>query len=236
MAESLGYGQFCPVAMAAQILTAKWSPLIIRELLTSAPMRFSELRKGVPRMSQSLLTRRLDDLEFSGIVTKTPLKSGGFEYGLTHAGEALRSIIELMGLWGRQHLMHTLTKEELDPNLLFWDMRRGVDNQVYKDHSQFVAQFEVGGVKPSDRMWWLVCNKSETDVCSRDPGHNVDLFIRAPIGTLVGIWVGTTELKEELRSGRLNLEGDKKDRDLFAKWYAMSPFANKETQKRLSVA
>jgi DNA-binding HxlR family transcriptional regulator len=222
--------------MTAQVVTTKWTPLVIRELLTSAPMRFSELRKGVPRMSQSLLTRRLEELEFSGILTKTPLKSGGYEYDLTTAGEALRPLIELMGLWGRRHLMHQMTEKDLDPNLLFWDMRRGVDAKVYAQNRQFVAQFEVSGVKPKERMWWVICNEAETDVCARNPGHDIDLFVHAPIRSLVEIWVGTAELEEELRSGRLRLKGDKKDCDLFPQWFKLSPFANERTQKRLSVA
>jgi len=235
MPETLGYGQFCPVAMTAQIFTTKWTPLVIRELLTSAPMRFSEIRKGVPKMSQSLLTRRLDELEYAGIVTRKALPSGGHEYGLTEAGEALRPIIELMGLWGNEFLMHQLSEDELDPNLLFWDMRRNVDASFFPKDRQFVVHFEISGVKKAERRWWLIHNDVETDICCRDPGHDVDLEVFSSIRTLVESWIGTKELKQEVRTGKIRLAGKSTDKALFTKWFLLSPFANEETMKRLSV-
>ena len=77
-----GYGQFCPVAMTSQILTARWTPLILRELLCGSS-RFGDLRKGLPRLSQSLLTLRLAELQDSNIITRKALTSGGYEYRLT---------------------------------------------------------------------------------------------------------------------------------------------------------
>ena len=66
------YNQFCPVAMAAEILGARWTLVLLRELVVGST-RFNDLRRGVPRMSPALLSKRLKDLEAAGIVTRSPV-------------------------------------------------------------------------------------------------------------------------------------------------------------------
>jgi len=61
------YNQFCPVAMAAEILCTRWTIIVLRELVAGST-RFNELRRGVPRMSPALLSKRLKDLEAVGMV------------------------------------------------------------------------------------------------------------------------------------------------------------------------
>jgi DNA-binding HxlR family transcriptional regulator len=236
MSKASGYGQFCPVAMAAQVLTAKWTPLVVRELMTSGPMRFSELRRGVPKMSQSLLTKRLDELEHGGIITKKPLAAGGFEYGLTQAGEAVRPIIEMMGLWGHEFLMHQLVDEDYDPNLLFWDIRRTMDEEALATDRPFIVHFEVSDVVKAERRWWLIFDKAETDVCCKDPGRDINLKVSAPIKNLTDVWTGVKDLNAEIAAQKLRFEGTKKDQKLFLDWFVLSPFANAQTRKRLSIA
>lgn len=234
MLASSGYGQFCPVAMTSQILTARWTPLIIRELLCGS-IRFSDLRKGLPRLSQSLLTRRLDELADSNIISKKPLTSGGYEYQLTKAGEKLRPVIEMMGIWGAENLMHNLTKNERDPDLLFWDIRRTVDSSMIDTKKRFVAQFDVSGLSQNKRYRWLVSNNGETDLCYRDPGYEINLMVYASLKTLVDVWVGVQPLRSALSKNDVRLEGSRTDKALFQKWFVLSPFANKKTQERLSV-
>src|SRR5262245_50040181 len=62
-----GYGQFCPVAVAAEVFAERWTPLILRELLAGAH-RFNDIRHGVPLISRSLLAQRLRELEDAGVV------------------------------------------------------------------------------------------------------------------------------------------------------------------------
>ena len=234
MSKNSGYGQFCPVAMAAQVLATRWTPLILRELTTKDTMRFSELRKGVPRISQSLLTKRLDELEFHGLVSKAPLDSGGNEYALTEAGKATKPIIELMGLWGHNYLMHELTEDDYDPDLLFWDVRRSMDVKAPASKRPFVLYFELQGTKKSERYWWIVFDKTETDLCCRDPGREVDLKIFASLESLTNIWIGLTDSKTELREKRMKIEGSKQARDNFLNWFALSPFAKEETRHQMA--
>src|SRR5215467_9944014 len=95
------YNQFCPVAMAAEILCTRWTIVLLREFVAGST-RFNDLRRGVPRMSPALLSQRLKELEAAGVISRTRSKSevGVFEYRLTASGEELKPLIEAFGIWG----------------------------------------------------------------------------------------------------------------------------------------
>src|SRR5262245_2134232 len=99
MMDRDGYGQFCPVSMAAEVLCTRWTMLLVREMLCGTT-RFNDLRRGVPRMSPALLSKRLKELEKAGIIATVPRNGGIVEYHLTPAGEDLRDIVMGMGFWG----------------------------------------------------------------------------------------------------------------------------------------
>src|SRR5260370_16780254 len=127
MTES-SYKQFCPVAMAAEILGARWSLVLIRQLVAGST-RFNELRRGGPRMSPALLSKRLKDLEAAGIVMRSRVTGEPdlFEYRLTEAGRSLRTVIEAVGIWGQTWLETEASLENLDPDLLMWYMPRNIN-------------------------------------------------------------------------------------------------------------
>src|SRR5688572_23646911 len=118
MAER-SYGQFCPVAMAAEILCTRWTVVLLRELVAGSS-RFNDLRRGVPRMSPALLSQRLKELECAGIVSRLPSASeaGIFEYRLTEAGRELEPLVEAFGRWGQRWVTSELSLEKLDASLL----------------------------------------------------------------------------------------------------------------------
>ena len=101
--QDLGsYGQFCPVAMAAEIVCSRWTALVLRELLCGST-RFNDLRRGVPLMSPTLLSKRLKELEEAGVIAAVPTaQSGVSEYKLTEAGEDLRPVVMSLGVWGQR--------------------------------------------------------------------------------------------------------------------------------------
>ncbi len=123
-----GYKQFCPVAMAADILCTRWTVVLLREMVAGST-RFNDLRRGVPRMSPALLSKRLKDLETAGIVTRSPVagESDLYEYRLTRSGKDLAPIIEAVGVWGHRWIETEASLANLDPNLLMWDMRRNIN-------------------------------------------------------------------------------------------------------------
>src|SRR5207302_10729261 len=95
------YNQFCPVAMAAEILCTRWTIVLLRELVAGST-RFNELRRGVPRMSPALLSKRLKDLEAAGVVARSQIQRDPevYEYTLTAAGKDLGQVGEQDGGWG----------------------------------------------------------------------------------------------------------------------------------------
>ena len=215
------YGQFCPVAMASEVLTERWTPLVIRELL-SGSRRFNDIQRGVPLMSPALLTKRLKTLELCGIIERRPLAGGGHEYHLTQAGEELRPWVELMGVWGQRWVRRPVTPEEADPALLMWDMRRSINADRLPD-KRVVVRFSFRDAPKSKRFWWLLLDGSETDLCLSDPGFGVDLVVRTDVVTMASVWVGDLDLAGAIRSRLIVLEGLSRLRQAFPSWLSLSP-------------
>src|SRR5262245_63791734 len=108
------YGQFCPVAKAAELFCERWTALILRDLAWGAT-RFSELQRGVPLMSPTLLSRRLKQLEAEGIVERRADGKGGTPtYHLTDAGAEFVPVVEALGVWGQRWSRRQLAQGEID--------------------------------------------------------------------------------------------------------------------------
>lgn len=218
-----GYAQFCPVAMAAEILCSRWTPLILREFYCGST-RFNDLRRGVPRMSPSLLSKRLKDLEKAGVITTAQRGGGVTEYLLTPAGEDLKPLVLGMGFWGQRWVDSDVSLRQLDPSLLMWDMRRNIDPKPLPAH-RCTIQFQYPELPDPDRNWWLVIDKGEVELCSFDPGYEVNLVVRSSLRTMTSIWMGYVAIPAELSAGRLELEGERPIAAAIQKWLTLSTFA-----------
>src|SRR3954451_17985809 len=148
------YRQFCPVAMAAEILCTRWTVVLLRELIAGST-RFNELRRGVPRISAALLSQRLKELEAAGIVTRRTATSelGITEYLLTTAGRELGPIVEAFGIWGQRRIESDLSLQHLDVQLLMWGMRRNL-NTTPMPTRRSVLQFAYPELSSTQRLWW----------------------------------------------------------------------------------
>ncbi len=220
------YGQFCPVAMAAEILCTRWTIVLVRELAAGST-RFNDLRRGVPRMSPALLSQRLKDLEAAGIVHRTPVarESGVFCYRLTRAGQELAPVVEAFGVWGKRWIDGDLSLERLDVQLLMWDMRRGLVIDPMPDRKAIV-QFRYGELPADRRSWWLVVEPGqETELCSVDPGFDVDLYVATDLKTMTAIWMGYDRLANAIDERRLILTGADDLANSIESWLGLSPFA-----------
>jgi DNA-binding HxlR family transcriptional regulator len=234
MAVRSGYGQFCPVAMAAEILCSRWTILVLRELLCGSS-RFNELRKGVPRMSPALLSRRLRELEDAGLVKRVATGGGAHEYRLTRAGEELRGLVETMGCWGQRWIDADVTLRNLDPSLLMWDIRRNLDPRPLPNR-RVVIHFLYPELPQGKRDWWMIVNGAEVDLCAIDPGFEVDLEIETDLGTMTRIWMGMTSLSAEAGARRLALTGSAAVKRSMGQWLGLSPFAKERKLPQAMVA
>jgi DNA-binding HxlR family transcriptional regulator len=219
------YGQFCPVAQAAEVLTERWTLLVVRELL-SGSTRFNEIQQGVPLMSSSLLSKRLRELEGAGVITRTRLEGErGYSYRLTAAGEALGPLVLALGVWGRDWLAREISEQEADPALLLWDMRRNLRLDRLPQE-RLVTFFRFRDAAPKKRAWWLVAERGgPVDVCLTDPGFGVDLEIDAETRALAEVWVGRLEMGAALTAGRVRLRGPEHLTRSLPDWFGLSAFA-----------
>ncbi|WP_067434775.1 winged helix-turn-helix transcriptional regulator [Nocardioides jensenii] len=216
------YGQFCPVAKAMEILDERWTLLVVRELLAGST-HFNELRRGNPRMSPALLTKRLRTLERVGVVRRTGDPSGRTSYRLTECGEELRPIVESLGAWGVRWIGE-LGTEDLDPHLLLWDIRRTVPVDEWP-RSRTVLAFAFDDVPQKVAHWWLVVAGSEPDVCDYDPGFEVTATIRTGLRTMTEIWRGDRSWVDALRAGEVEVVGPDTVRRDLPRWLGQMPLA-----------
>ena len=217
------FGQFCPVALASEVLTQRWTLLIIRELVAGSS-RFSDIRRGVPRISASLLKERLETLERAEIVEKRRSgKSNVYEYFITESGAELKSVIAQIGEWG-QRWARDIKPEDLDPGWLVWTMHRRL-NTVEMPPGRTVIQFEFLGEPKNHRYFWLVNNDGDVEVCVKNPGYDIDLEVRTTARVLAEVWRGIRSVRQELRAGAIQLEGKPSLKKAFPKWLLLSVYA-----------
>jgi DNA-binding HxlR family transcriptional regulator len=220
------YKQFCPVAMAAEILCTRWTVVLLRELMAGST-RFNELRRGVPRMSPALLSQRLKELEAAGIIERqaSDTEPGVFEYRLTDAGRELNPVVEAFGIWGQRWVATELSLQHLDVSLLMWDMRRNLDTTPMPK-ARRVIQFRYPELPPAQRTWWLLVDPAAAvDLCSVDPGFDVDLYVSTDLRTMTAIWMGLDTVRDARRTERLMLTGDRQLISDMQAWLGLSPFA-----------
>ncbi len=216
------YGQYCPVAKAAEIVGERWTLLILRELLHGAH-RFGEMQQGLPGISPSLLAKRLRDLERAGLIVVQSRQDGrNAGYRPTPAGEALTPAIMELGNWAARWNFGDPAKGELDPNVLMWFIRRFVRVEQLP-RRRLVLRFDFRGARPGPR--WLVVERGEVSVCLEDPGGTPDLEISADTATLHRVYAGRLAFAAALRDGSIELDGDRTLARSFAGWFGFSPFA-----------
>jgi DNA-binding HxlR family transcriptional regulator len=210
--------------MAAELLCTRWTVVLLREMIAGST-RFNDLRRGVPNMSPTLLSLRLKELEAAGVIERRELKSerGIFEYHLTESGRDLRPVVEAMGFWGQRWVEASLSLKNLDPSLLMWDMRRNL-NPSPLPRRRTVIQFSYPELPPSKRNWWLVVEPpGEVDLCSLDPGFDVDLYVSTDLRTMTAIWMGISTVQKERE--KIALSGARDIADTMQLWLGLSPFA-----------
>ena len=218
-AEASIYGQFCPVAMAAELLATRWTLVVLGEML-SGSTRFNEIRRGVPRMSSALLVKRLRELESAGVLVRI---GGG--YVLTAAGRDLAPVVQSLGRWALNWVETDCSLGNLDARLLMWNMRRNLRPDPMPAR-RVVVEFRYPELPADERRFWLiVAPGSPVDLCSIDPGHEIDLVVTAELRAMTSAWMGMSTFQEELVENRIELDGDPLLTASFTTWIGQSGLA-----------
>jgi DNA-binding HxlR family transcriptional regulator len=218
MTRLWSYGQFCPVAQAAEIIAERWTPLILRELLLGS-RRFNDLQRGVPLMPPATLAQRLKELQRWKLVERRDR-----EYRLTAGGRALKPIVDALGHWGNRYAWRELGPRDLDPGFLMWDVRRWMVVGALP-RRKVVILFQFPEAPSGKRSWWLVADGGQVDLCLKPPGYEVDLTVISDARTMMEVWRGGLDAAGAVRSGRIRFEGMGELSRSFVKWMGLSTFA-----------
>jgi DNA-binding HxlR family transcriptional regulator len=218
------YGQYCPLAHAMEILGDRWTVLVVRDLLTGV-RRFNDLARGLPRMSRSLLSKRLGRLQDAGLIEHVEHADGTQEYVPTAAGEALWPALEALLSWGAKWAFDEPSAEELDPKLLIWWIHRGVArDRVPSDKT--TIQFDFDDIAdPREGRYWLVCSREDVSVCQDPPRLDVDVWVKATTSTVYKVWVGRLPYERAVATRALRVKSLPKLERAFPTWFEWSPGA-----------
>jgi DNA-binding HxlR family transcriptional regulator len=229
------YGQFCPVAKAAELFCERWTPLIVRDLAAGAT-RFSQLRRGVPLMSPTLLSHRLKQLEAEGVVERRPIAKGrGSTYHLTPAGEEFVPLVVALGTWGQRWSRRELAEREVDLGLLVWALERGSDPMAF-DKDRSLVRLELTDQPPNKRLWWFLNENGRCTLCLDDPGFNADLYLSGTLPDLIYIVRGDLALASAIEAGRLEVIGTAGARRRLRAWLNLGPLTRIRSRRSEAVA
>jgi DNA-binding HxlR family transcriptional regulator len=215
-----GYGQFCPVSKAAEVLCSRWTPLILRELLVGST-RFNEIRRGLPSCSPALLSKRLKELEAAGVVDRSSTDAGP-GYTLTESGRELFPLIQGLGVWGQRWARSDYRPDDLDPGLLLWDVRRFLAPGAFGDR-RVVVSLVFPSVPAKRRYFWVVVDNIDVDLCLTDPGFAVDVAVEADLRALTEVWMGDARFVDALADGRIAMHGPRELTRRIPDWFGQHP-------------
>jgi DNA-binding HxlR family transcriptional regulator len=215
------YGQYCPVARTSEVLAERWTPLVVRNLLFGADT-FSAIAGGVPSMSRTLLSRRLAELERAGLVTRTPKERGrGWRYGLTEAGRDLAPVMEAMAAWGERWV--EVGEEHTDPGFALWAWCQVQLDRGSLPVGRHVVAFDFHDQPAGNRHFWLLVEHGGAQVCYSDPGGEPGVTVRAESAAFVAWHRGRLPWRSALRSGRIEVSGDRALRSSLPRWNLREP-------------
>lgn len=219
-----GYGQYCPLALAAELLGRRWTILIVSRIIEGCAT-FSEIHAGVHKISPSLLSTRLGELEHAGLITREKVETkNGHRYLPTDAGRALEGIFEQLGVWGQQWA-RDMDLDDLDIGFLAWSIHLRLNSELMPS-GRTVLMFEFSGAPTEFKRFWIVNTDGKIDMCLKHPGFDFDLLINADLRRFVEAWRGIRDLREEIRTQRIKLTGPRALQRAFPDWLQLSMFAH----------
>ncbi|WP_433170139.1 winged helix-turn-helix transcriptional regulator [Actinoallomurus sp. CA-150999] len=217
-----GYGQFCAVARALDVVGERWALLIVRELLLGASS-FSDIRHGLPRIPRATLSARLRALRAAGIVDDG--------YRLTEAGTALAPVVRELARWAVTTDSAALTEDDLDTAALTWDIQRRIDTSALPERTVVLA-IEFTDRTANDRNYWLHLSQTSVNLCRQDTGAPVDVWLTAPTEAATRWWLGHLSWAQLLRQPGVRVHGDRSLQRQMHRWFQRYVF----TPEALGVA
>lgn len=229
MSVKTSYGQFCPLAMAAEFLCKRWTMLVLRELLLGS-VSFNDISRGVARMSRTLLSKRLKELEERGLVNKS-VKSNNRDtkYSLTESGQSLSKVVFGMADWSQEWLHIEPCLDNADPDHLLWSIRRSARSHPDLP-SPFIVHIFLSDQPKSHQNGWLIFDDNDVELCIIDHDFKVDVQLEAATRDLIKAWMGWDNFSEAIKTGNIILRGPKQYIDIAKQWLGQSRLAGIKKQ------
>ncbi len=226
-------GSLCPAVKAADIIGDKWVLLILREVF-SGSTRYKDFQRALPRISPTILSKRLKQLEANGLLVKK--QSPGqksTEYRLTPSGRELGPIIDHLATWGLRWARRQVGEEDIDVVGFMWDFHRTLNIAELPD-GETVICVRYTNLSAYD-SWWLIVNGGVVDLCNDNPGKEIDLYITAELQDLVSVWMGDVDIRAAIKSATIRLNGESYIVDSSAHWFPRSPYAEIRPERFVDV-
>jgi len=218
------YGQFCPISKAAEIIGEKWTILLVRELCMGST-RFNEFQRGLSLISPTILTKRLNTLIEHGLVAKKKIPGQqGYEYFPTESCKELLPVIKSLGDWGMRWARDNMKDDDFDVELLMLYLQRSVQPEKLVGN-ETVIRFKFTDLKET-ADWWIVTTGDEVDVCTKDPGKEVEAYFTCTVKTMIDVWMGDLPYRKAVNSGQLKVVGSTSLTKNIFSWLNISVFAD----------
>lgn len=224
------YNQFCPVAKAAELFCERWTALIVRDL-AGGERRFSDLQRGVPLVSPTMLSQRLKQLETEGVVSRRRSSGRGSIYRLTKAGEEFVPIVLALGTWGQRWTRRALAEHEIDLGLLLWAVEQGAHPECF-GRERTIIEIDLTDQPQQKRRWWFLNEDGRCELCLKPPGREAQLYVTVSLRDLIHVWRGDLSLSAAMASGRLQVDGISRLRRGFRQWLPISVLAHVKPARR----
>jgi FAD/FMN-containing dehydrogenase/DNA-binding HxlR family transcriptional regulator len=230
-----GYGQFCPIARASEVLAERWTPIIVRNLLLGC-RTFNDIADGAPGLSRSLLSKRLRELERAGIILIRPKPTGrGSIYELTRAGRDLWPVIGSLREWGARWV--ELAPHHVDPGMVLWAWATSCLERDRLPEARVVVRFEAPSQPPSRRRGWLLVQNRDIEVCTTHPGFDEDLLVVVEDDEVLVRWhLGELRWEDAVACGAIRVEGPPALARALPTWHRPDRAPGDERRERLAEA
>ena len=217
-------GSLCPAVKAADMIGDRWVLLLMRELFLGAT-RYKDFQSALPRISPTVLSNRLKQMEMNGmIIKKTGVGEKTTEYRLTRCGRELAPLIDQMSKWGLRWARRRIAEEDMDAGSFMWDFHRTMGSQELPD-GETVLSVQLSDVEQHGK-WWLICKQGEVDLCTEDPGKDVDLYMSGPLSTFAGVWMGDQSAQDAIQNEDLLMTGSAHLSRTANAWFPQSRYAD----------
>jgi len=226
-------GSLCPAVKAADIIGDKWVLLILREVFAGST-RYNDFQRAIPRISPTVLSKRLKQLEANGLLVKK--QSPGqrsTEYRLTPSGRELGPIIDHLATWGLRWARRQVNEEDIDVVGFMWDFHRTLRTAELPD-GETVICVRFANLSTYE-AWWLIVSDGVVDLCNENPDKEIDLYITGNLEELVSVWMGDLDLRSATKEGKIRLNGASYLVDSSVRWFSQSPYAKVRPERFVGV-